>query len=243
MAFTMGSFRALADTPFRKNMRFVGVLLLEILLVAPRTSLPLISVYHAANCCLHGICTEFAVFPGFQVYALSILDWLPPTLALVGVLVLVLILIYTYRDHKLARHESAQAVTIVPPSNPSNDSLRASVDALNNVQHVAEHLEHKTNRLTLLLGQAQRRIQLLEELLSQSDCSSQLPDVATQAPIAAANHTAQPVLTEIKSDDQPDPVTQLIYDLADQGLPPMQIARNLNEQIGKVELILALRDL
>lgn len=38
-----------------------------------------------------------------------------------------------------------------------------------------------------------------------------------------------------------DPLTRGVYNLADQGYAPVQIAQELEEHIGKVELILALR--
>ena len=47
------------------------------------------------------------------------------------------------------------------------------------------------------------------------------------------------------TDEQTDPdeaLTQSIYQMADQGAKPMDIAKQLNEHLGKVELILALRD-
>ena len=39
-----------------------------------------------------------------------------------------------------------------------------------------------------------------------------------------------------------DPLTQSVYELADTGYQPLQIAQELDEQVGKVELILSLRD-
>ena len=39
-----------------------------------------------------------------------------------------------------------------------------------------------------------------------------------------------------------DPLTQSVYELADTGYQPIQIAQELQEQVGKVELILSLRD-
>ncbi|MGP1347904.1 MAG: hypothetical protein ACTS3F_14705 [Phycisphaerales bacterium] len=47
----------------------------------------------------------------------------------------------------------------------------------------------------------------------------------------AADHNEPPV----------DPLTRRVYHLADQGLDPLAIARKLEEQIGKVQLILSLR--
>ena len=39
-----------------------------------------------------------------------------------------------------------------------------------------------------------------------------------------------------------DPLTQGVYELADTGRSPLEIAQQMDEQVGKVELILALRD-
>ena len=38
-----------------------------------------------------------------------------------------------------------------------------------------------------------------------------------------------------------DPLAEQIYELADAGRTPVEIAQDLDEQVGKVELILALR--
>ena len=38
-----------------------------------------------------------------------------------------------------------------------------------------------------------------------------------------------------------DPLTTTVYELADAGHGPVEIAQQLEEQVGKVELILALR--
>ena len=39
-----------------------------------------------------------------------------------------------------------------------------------------------------------------------------------------------------------DPLTEAVYEQSDNGLTPVEIAQQLDEQIGKVELILALRE-
>ena len=38
-----------------------------------------------------------------------------------------------------------------------------------------------------------------------------------------------------------DPLARSVYQLADEGMEPTQIAQQLDEHIGKIELILALR--
>jgi len=189
-----------------------------------------------------------------QFYALTVTDWLPPALTILGVLILLGILILVWRDRQVHR-AAAGAMSHEPPGAPltglnSVDPLQAaSNDLYDNVQNVATHLEERTRSLTLLLAQAQKRIELLEELVTQSDRSDDLPDVAAAAPIRAssdvpsANHRITEVKQSDDGDDPNDPLRRAIYEQADTGASPVQIARNLNEQIGKVELILALRGL
>jgi hypothetical protein len=56
----------------------------------------------------------------------------------------------------------------------------------------------------------------------------------------AASRTTVPSL--VASDPSgPDPLTGEIYRLSDQGMPAIEIARRMNQHVGKVELILALR--
>jgi hypothetical protein len=43
------------------------------------------------------------------------------------------------------------------------------------------------------------------------------------------------------ADKATDPLNQRIYEMADEGMPPVEIARTLKQQTGKVQLILALR--
>ena len=52
---------------------------------------------------------------------------------------------------------------------------------------------------------------------------------------------ADQVVTPQATPDQTDPLTRQIYELADQGKGPIDIAEQLNEHVGKIELILALR--
>ena len=42
-------------------------------------------------------------------------------------------------------------------------------------------------------------------------------------------------------DEPVDPLAKSVYSFADQGLDPAAIAAKLNEHVGKIELILALR--
>jgi hypothetical protein len=80
---------------------------------------------------------------------------------------------------------------------------------------VAEQVDRQAARLERLMAEVDERIRKLERLREE-------PPVPRQA-------------------EATDPMNRRIYDLADQGLPPVEIARTLNQQTGKVELVLALR--
>lgn len=85
-------------------------------------------------------------------------------------------------------------------------------------------LDAKSQRLEQLLEEADRKIAELEGRSSAS------PSAAPSAPAASSPPQAPA-----------DPLVRKVYELADAGQPIIEIARQLDEQIGKVELILALR--
>ncbi len=91
-------------------------------------------------------------------------------------------------------------------------------------QRLAAQLDNKAERLEQLLEEADERIARLEQ------------HGAAGGPVAARKSgPAAPVATA-------DPLTSSVYRLADEGRNCVEIARQLNEQVGKVELILALRE-
>jgi hypothetical protein len=64
---------------------------------------------------------------------------------------------------------------------------------------------------------------------------------ATDSAEAPARRDAAPPPPPAQAGRATDPLTRQIYELADEGQTPVEIARRLDEQVGKVELILALR--
>jgi hypothetical protein len=84
---------------------------------------------------------------------------------------------------------------------------------------LADETDRHAQRLEALIARAEQTIRRLEHL-SNSDA-------------AAARSLVR--------GDGVDPLNRRIYELADDGLPPVEIARQLNQQTGKVELVLALR--
>jgi hypothetical protein len=83
---------------------------------------------------------------------------------------------------------------------------------------LADRLDRQAHRLERLMAEADEKIRRLERLQSE----------------AGAGPAIHP-----RPDS--DPLNQQVYDLADSGLPAVEIARTLQQHTGKVELILALR--
>lgn len=109
---------------------------------------------------------------------------------------------------------------------------RQTVELLDTAQRLAGQLDAKAAHLELLIEQADARIAVLH--------GGAVIRESVQPPAAAA-------LSEVmgESPDDPsadlDPMTADVHRLADEGFTSVQIARELDETTGKVELILALR--
>lgn len=114
-------------------------------------------------------------------------------------------------------------------------------------------LDAKTMQLEQMLRDAESMVARLEELRrttsgargnahageAEGAATSQAPG---DKPVLEGAGEVDPVQSTGAADDPADPVARSVYELADQGLDAAQIARRLNEHVGKVELILALRN-
>lgn len=141
----------------------------------------------------------------------------PVILMIAGVLLLVIALRrgVGYAPAKPNRGELPQA------SPPTTDELNRTMrDARELAGLLASQMDRQAARLEGLIVEADERIRKLERL-----------SAAAEAPRAKGE----------KRGDGADPLAKRVFDLADQGLPPVEIARSLSQQTGKVELILALR--
>lgn len=118
----------------------------------------------------------------------------------------------TPREHIQERHDARRSVE------------STVVEAEELVRRLAAHLDQKSARLEVLIQQADERI-------------AQLSGRADAGP--SMNALRPETRVEPKFVDQ---TSQDIYRLADDGLPPIEIAQQLSEGVGKVELILALRE-
>lgn len=147
---------------------------------------------------------------------------------------------------------------------------QAMVEAQEATRACAAQIGTRTAKLEALLDQADQRMQRMEQLAARLEALLERAYAASPAPASgatvreaaaelgvrreAAGHT--PTMSPGKSagagffERSPgivsasasnDPLSRRVYGLADEGLAPPEIARKLDEQIGKVELILALR--
>jgi hypothetical protein len=79
-----------------------------------------------------------------------------------------------------------------------------------------------------------RQAARLEQLIAEADSRIRRLERLNSAPPPAPPR-------QVLTGDTTDPLNRRVYELADEGMPPVEIARALQQQTGKVELILALR--
>ncbi|MEZ6233896.1 MAG: hypothetical protein R3B68_06880 [Phycisphaerales bacterium] len=138
------------------------------------------------------------------------------------------------------------ATTGLPfPVSGSQASGRGSepsqITELRTVMADAEELADRLSRA--LDAQAER----LETLMRQADDylrrveATKRHSVVEARPSPAATVAAARSRPSISLDDDSDPLQRQVYELADSGATPLDIARQLNQPTGQVELILALR--
>jgi len=151
----------------------------------------------------------------------------PGFLSTAGVLLITLCVVSMLRRRLKARHAHHADPSRTRPTAAADArarlearrSIDASLaDAEDLVRRFAAHLDTKAARLEKLIRDADDRI----ARLSASARAQPHPPAEPERPA--------------------DPISRDVYDLADQGLPPIEIAQRLSEGVGKVELILALRD-
>ena len=173
--------------------------------------------------------------------ATTALDWVPPLLMVVGIILLGLIFTYSIRS-KVARRNAAQPtprqrIEQLKSAAHRKEDLQVTVaDSLKTIQDLAARLDNRAERLEQLMVQADERI-------SQLEAATEGPAAKTAE--ASSDDNGFPIADSPAAPQEPalptDPLTRAVYDLADAGRNHVEIARELDEQIGKVELILALR--
>ena len=165
-----------------------------------------------------------------------------PVFGVVGILGFAIILMISIRG-KIARRNSAR-----PSPRELIEQLKAPLAAgaggrrlgrvgaigggaelVETAQRLGAQLDNKARRLETLIEEADQRI----AALSGSPVTPSTPPAATKPAPPPAAAPAEP---------HPDPLTKAVYAQADAGRTSIEIARELDEQVGKVDLILALRE-
>ena len=98
----------------------------------------------------------------------------------------------------------------------------------------AGQIDRRAAKIEALLERADVAIARMEELAGDMDYSGAKPRVG----VRRVRHSPQMRHNE---PNDTDPLAQEIYQLSDSGKNPVEIAGALEEHVGKVELILALR--
>lgn len=118
------------------------------------------------------------------------------------------------------------------------ERLMVEIDEL--ARHLGSQLDAKTIAVEKAVQEADQRIELLRRLLEQSS-----PSVTAERSVAGDDSQGSPAVENGSLGSgvtpQQQALAQRVYDLADRGVEPIEIARQLGEGVGKVELILALR--
>lgn len=125
---------------------------------------------------------------------------------------------YTTAHEHLERYRQKDAVR--------DDLESLMVDIEQMAKRLGAQLDAKSIQLERLIDDADLRISQLQH----AESPAAVPDPGAGGPEAPGPNN-QPA----------DPLAADVYRLADEGLEPPQIAQRLEEHVGKVELILALR--
>lgn len=157
----------------------------------------------------------------------------PPIVILIVVLLILgMAFLFLWQARAKAARRQQQAVSpreqieAIKQRAGADDSGRAVIAELHDTaRRLASQIDAKAERLEILLEQADDRLRRLDAALSAND------DAVTPRASDSPADEPEPV----------DPRSARIHMLADRGLSAIEIARELDEQTGAVELTLALR--
>ncbi len=174
---------------------------------------------------------------------------LAPMLMVIGVVALGFLLILSVRG-KVARRQAAtpsarERIDQLKKRTGAGSALGGGDDAyainarlLDTAQSLSARLDAKAERLEQLIERVDERIAVLQTMTegtTRSNATSGWPARSTE-PGAEPDGRSGVAPTEPS-----DPLTIEVYGLSDAGHDSVEIAQRLDEQVGKVELILALR--
>ena len=145
------------------------------------------------------------------------------------------------------RKRSKHPTTIARPSEQLEERRQAAglrgdleqvmVEVEQLAKRFGAQLDTKSVRLEKLIEHADARIARLEKLNALDD-----PASGNSAGASAETTTAEPESNTIPEAEQDSETARAVYRMADAGNDPIEIAKALSEHVGKIELILALRE-
>ncbi len=138
------------------------------------------------------------------------------------------------------RRESLAGESSRSGSQARRDELDAAMVRIQELtRECAAQIDNRIQRLEQVLRLTDDRIRHLEEQTSERDAEVARPAGPAATEMVFRNPPAAP--TPPPPSPHMDPLTRRVHELADMGQAPIEIARQLDEPTGKVELILALR--
>jgi len=173
-------------------------------------------------------------------------DTVSVMLIVAGIVVIAVLMMISIRGKIAARQaerpgsrETLQQIRTM--SQRSDDSHQASAAFYETAQRLMAQLDNKAERLEQLIEDADERLARLESQFDGCARDSRGEHVIEPKGAPADEKSASANTDAVKMREPADPLARSIYQLADDGRNPVEIAQQLDEQIGKVELILALR--
>lgn len=172
---------------------------------------------------------------------------LPGALMAFGVLVLIMIMVRMLKRN-LSRNAPAQEGTprerierIRAEASARSPTESFQADAEELTRRLGAILDNKAARLELLIEEADDRLAKLDRANLGASVQTRPVEHDAGAFRATAPEPVRAAAPPPSPEPQVDPTQRQIYDLADSGLGPVEIAQRLDQPIGQVELILNLR--
>jgi hypothetical protein len=157
--------------------------------------------------------------------------WNPVVVNLLPAIGLLLIVAGIFSSMKARRRRAAGQLT----AREEMERLRQRGAVKGDLEQLMVEIEQLAKRLG---GQLDAKAIHLEALLREADAKIvELRKLSEAAPPPAASASDEPTPLA----EPGDPLARRVCELADEGLTPVDIARRLDEHVGKIELILALR--
>ncbi|MFU8829524.1 MAG: hypothetical protein ACNA8P_08840 [Phycisphaerales bacterium] len=183
-------------------------------------------------------------------------DWFSGAIAALGVMLITTVLLRRWvKRSRAGRERSARPISeqrqllVHQTERDSLERLMVEVQELTRV--CAAQIENRATKLEQLIELADRRIQYLDERSRQPIESSEAHRRAEQSPprVMTNSGVSRPSRDWASEDGtheevrpNRDQLATRVHELSEMGLNSVEIARQLDEQVGKVELILALRN-